>query len=1024
MLKRQCRYIYVILSIILLIAFTYREEVVSMTNKYCNLDGTKKIKDEFGKINEGFNKVDIDVSSIITGQDLDPNKDIEVLNARGTESTLGNRLNKIEISKADKTYVDTQISNIGDGSPKGSYATLAELQSAYPSGDTGIYIVTADGKWYYWSGSTWTAGGVYQSTGIADGSITSEKLAFAEYTKNMFDISAATDGYYINAPGNELIALQTYLTSDFIKIKQGVTYCITYVRKFTMFDDSKSLYVAGGGDINPGVYGYTFTAPIDGYVRFSYPKAMAPGGTMMVVGDTLPTEYIPYGYELKGLKDDTPNLIKNNNKEYMKVNYINKSNIQLEKVDTLYNYPIPQEDTYKMYGLGEGVNHNQSILITTPEFIEGVKETRKFTIGAWLNKKDFLDMTKFSGNKEVGLYFIAYDAGGQLLSASNNYYFTQDNWNAATVDYTYADIDSKFTHRVAAEYGDWIFIEAFIDFYDNAQSLADLGSIKVYYRMRNCPADEYVRWSPMMALITDEINPFIQYPKYHGESRVGDNSVKTESIIDGAVTTEKLDPSLANSLSGSGDMVFTKQGNVFQSRASWSDTEDIITRMTHNNSMQNLGFNMIGMYIVNNTTDKGDVTTGSTFKSCGDDITPMSINQGHIGGNHGWGGAINITSTAHGKTEVDIGSVWQDGATNNFIILKIIDDDNLLVMTEVMTNSYDPLINSVVSPLNHISGATHTSNISINSYSSTQLWPSVNNEEIEILINGKTKWNLDKDGYTLCDFFDVSQGYNIIYLPAIVNHLKANAGSNTNQSYYSDEIKDRYCRVNIVYRFTKNGACSVYQSVSFDKDVSMNYLGFVQSMAIGNKAYIPGTTAYSDVITQPDGAGLDFTQNIWVDPQNPPHRYYQFTTDMARGMCLGYNTQYGIGVPSERILHLDHAGAYAGSSKKMYPYILVDNYIATAGSYFDAVAYRIPLKQYQDLTSLAWYWIGDDIYLMIDAHKNLNKWIELPDYMTGMKIEVLEIHENAKVKQSFVMKDGVLFTVNNNYGYAVLKLTN
>jgi len=42
-----------------------------MANKYCNLDGSKKIKDEYQKINIGFDKVEEDVNKI--------NDDINVL---------------------------------------------------------------------------------------------------------------------------------------------------------------------------------------------------------------------------------------------------------------------------------------------------------------------------------------------------------------------------------------------------------------------------------------------------------------------------------------------------------------------------------------------------------------------------------------------------------------------------------------------------------------------------------------------------------------------------------------------------------------------------------------------------------------------------------------------------------------------------------------------------------------------------------------------------------------------------------
>lgn len=89
--------------------------------------------------------------------------------------------------------VESELSNVAQGSPKGVYATLADLQAAYPTGTTGIYVVSADGHWYYWNGSAWTDGGTYQATQIADGSITYTKLADSlkdAYVKKFIDDSA------------------------------------------------------------------------------------------------------------------------------------------------------------------------------------------------------------------------------------------------------------------------------------------------------------------------------------------------------------------------------------------------------------------------------------------------------------------------------------------------------------------------------------------------------------------------------------------------------------------------------------------------------------------------------------------------------------------------------------------------------------------------------------------------------------------------------------------------------------------
>ncbi|WP_347320011.1 phosphodiester glycosidase family protein [Rossellomorea sp. RS05] len=82
--------------------------------------------------------------------------------------------------RATKEELDRKVSQIVSGSPKGTYSTLAMLQAAKPSGDAGVYVVSADGKWYYWNNAAWTAGGVYQAVGISDNSITPNKTTFVE----------------------------------------------------------------------------------------------------------------------------------------------------------------------------------------------------------------------------------------------------------------------------------------------------------------------------------------------------------------------------------------------------------------------------------------------------------------------------------------------------------------------------------------------------------------------------------------------------------------------------------------------------------------------------------------------------------------------------------------------------------------------------------------------------------------------------------------------------------------------------
>jgi len=60
-------------------------------------------------------------------------------------------------------------------------AVIPPVFSAGTTGSTATFAVTTAGtnygNWYWWNGSAWTLGGVFQATGVADGSVTSAKLA-------------------------------------------------------------------------------------------------------------------------------------------------------------------------------------------------------------------------------------------------------------------------------------------------------------------------------------------------------------------------------------------------------------------------------------------------------------------------------------------------------------------------------------------------------------------------------------------------------------------------------------------------------------------------------------------------------------------------------------------------------------------------------------------------------------------------------------------------------------------------------
>ena len=104
------------------------------------------------------------------------NANLEVAQARGPYSNLAERLAIIDAlanSKADEGEIISMLNNILDGSPKGTYPNLAALQSAKPNGDSGIYLTTDNGHWYYYQGG-WKDGGIYQSPNITTEAVQAE----------------------------------------------------------------------------------------------------------------------------------------------------------------------------------------------------------------------------------------------------------------------------------------------------------------------------------------------------------------------------------------------------------------------------------------------------------------------------------------------------------------------------------------------------------------------------------------------------------------------------------------------------------------------------------------------------------------------------------------------------------------------------------------------------------------------------------------------------------------------------------
>lgn len=124
-------------------------------------------------------------------------------------------------SKADKAFVDAQFASIVSGTPKGTFATLSALQTAYPSGTEGVFLVLENGHWYYYA-SGWKDGGVYQATSSGNERALSNLTGLASDSNSLVTVVNSGDKYtitFVTQTGYSYVRGELGLWNDLINKK-------------------------------------------------------------------------------------------------------------------------------------------------------------------------------------------------------------------------------------------------------------------------------------------------------------------------------------------------------------------------------------------------------------------------------------------------------------------------------------------------------------------------------------------------------------------------------------------------------------------------------------------------------------------------------------------------------------------------------------------------------------------------------------------------------------------------------------
>lgn len=236
------------------------------------------------RLNNNYDQIQADIQSVSSKTTQDLNNQQQQINNLVVDGDSSPEAAQARVGIDGTNYatlkdrIDTEMLEKPSGSPKGVYATLSALQSAFPSGDNFTYVVSADGKWYFWNGTTWAAGGTYQATALADLSVTESKLSNQSVTADKTNFLTTGKNKLNNAtslvdfiliPNGQVTALAGYKTSDYILLTPG-TYTFSKVRWYGFYDLNKNVITnpfVNTGNNNAVV---TTTIATTQYLRVSY----------------------------------------------------------------------------------------------------------------------------------------------------------------------------------------------------------------------------------------------------------------------------------------------------------------------------------------------------------------------------------------------------------------------------------------------------------------------------------------------------------------------------------------------------------------------------------------------------------------------------------------------------------------------------------------------------------------------------------------------------------------------------------
>lgn len=472
------------------------------------------------------------------------------------------------------------------------------------------------------------------------------------------------------------------------------------------------------------------------------------------------------------------------------------------------------------------------------------------------------------------------------------------------------------------------------------------------------------------------------------------------------------------------DLVVTTVGNRMLIRSKWGSDYDLAYEADFGEKIE-CGFKINDIVYLDKLTDRR-VLPQKTYKfvNISSSINPISFIKNSaetIGPQSGWNYAIKVKKSNHSLTEKDIGSVYKDNKNRKFTIVQIIDEDTYVIFPSSADLSKDKYeFKMPDSNLHYVSGYKRFDTLAWANIEQTKLTPSVSNLTTSFFADDE-KADFSQSNYAVCANFKVKISFDILNIASAIKFLETNAGLNRNNSISDKEVGGKYLSVSYTYVFTSNAACTILNDIECFTDMQISKLYATAIPVFSQKrVYIPNTKQYQDIVKLPDKS-FELTKDLWGNEAKLPDRVYLFgKDDNSRGICTGCLTD---------ISNTNSAFTYDSKHNLIIPNSISKPVSITSGKKYQFVNFIIPFEKNSkffpdtDLTSMCWFFVNDDIYLLVDSHKPVNMTLSLPDYMNKMNVENYDLSNGVSVNSITVENNSISYKSDYNYGYAVLKLT-